>query len=46
VRPILYAVLSLTLIRMVPVALSVLGKKLHGSTLVFVGWFGPRGWPA
>lgn len=42
-RPILYAVLSLTFIRMVPVALSLLGKKLHGSTLLFVGWFGPRG---
>ncbi len=42
-RPILYAVLSLTFIRMVPVALSLLGKKLHGSTLLFAGWFGPRG---
>ena len=42
-RPILYALLSLTLIRMLPVALSLLGKKLHLSTLVFVGWFGPRG---
>jgi len=42
-RPILYAVLSLTFVRMVPVALSLLGKKLHGSTLLFVGWFGPRG---
>jgi NhaP-type Na+/H+ or K+/H+ antiporter len=42
-RPIVYALLSLTLIRMVPVALSLLGKKMHGSTLFFVGWFGPRG---
>jgi sodium/hydrogen antiporter len=42
-RPVLYALLSLTLIRMLPVALSLLGKTLHGSTLVFVGWFGPRG---
>jgi NhaP-type Na+/H+ or K+/H+ antiporter len=42
-RPIVYALLSLTLVRMVPVALSLLGKKLHGSTLLFVGWFGPRG---
>ncbi len=42
-RPILYALLSLTFIRMVPVAVSLLGKKLHGSTLLFAGWFGPRG---
>jgi len=40
---VLYAVLSLTVVRMVPVALACLGSKLHRSTVAFVGWFGPRG---
>ncbi len=39
----LYAVLSLTLIRMLPVAISLMGKKLDIKTILFVGWFGPRG---
>lgn len=38
-----YAALSLTLVRMAPVALSLLGEGLRPATLVFVGWFGPRG---
>ncbi len=38
-----YAVLSLTLIRMLPVAISLMGKKLDIGTILFVGWFGPRG---
>ncbi len=38
-----YAVLSLTVIRMLPVALSLLGKGLSLPTLLFMGWFGPRG---
>jgi NhaP-type Na+/H+ or K+/H+ antiporter len=38
-----YAVLSLTLIRMVPVALSLTGSGLRRETVAFVGWFGPRG---
>jgi NhaP-type Na+/H+ or K+/H+ antiporter len=38
-----YAVLSLTLVRLVPVALSLLGSGLDGRTVLFVGWFGPRG---
>ena len=38
-----YAVLSLTVVRLVPVALSLLGSGLDGWTLLFVGWFGPRG---
>ena len=42
-RPIFYALLSLTVIRMVPVALALLGKEVHWSTTLFVGWFGPRG---
>jgi NhaP-type Na+/H+ or K+/H+ antiporter len=40
---ILYAVLSLTLIRMIPVALALAGTGLSPATLLFVGWFGPRG---
>jgi sodium/hydrogen antiporter len=39
----LYAVLSLTLIRMIPVALALAGTGLSPATLLFVGWFGPRG---
>jgi NhaP-type Na+/H+ or K+/H+ antiporter len=38
-----YALLSLTVIRMVPVALSLLGSGLDLPTVLFVGWFGPRG---
>ncbi len=40
---VLYAALSLTVIRMVPVALSLIGKHLNRSTVLFLGWFGPRG---
>jgi NhaP-type Na+/H+ or K+/H+ antiporter len=39
----LYALLSLTLIRMLPVALSLIGAGLQRSTVLFLGWFGPRG---
>lgn len=39
----IYAVLSLTVIRMIPVTLSLLGLGFHGPTYWFVGWFGPRG---
>ena len=38
-----YAVLSLTVIRMLPVALALAGTGLRGSTVAFMGWFGPRG---
>ena len=40
---VLYALLSLTVIRMLPVALSLLGTRLRGVTVLFAGWFGPRG---
>ena len=40
---VVYAVLSLTVIRMLPVALSLPKTALDGSTLLFMGWFGPRG---
>lgn len=42
-REALYAVTSLTLIRMVPVALSMTGARVDGFTVGFIGWFGPRG---
>src|SRR6185295_6930595 len=37
------AVLSLTVVRMLPVALSLFGTGARRQTLGFVGWFGPRG---
>ncbi len=40
---VVYAVLSLTVIRMAPVALVLIGAKLGWATTAFVGWFGPRG---
>lgn len=40
---VLYAVLSLTVFRMVPVALALVGSATDRSTVLFVGWFGPRG---
>jgi NhaP-type Na+/H+ or K+/H+ antiporter len=42
-QPIVYAVLSLTLVRMVPVALCLIDRKLSWDTQLFLGWFGPRG---
>ncbi len=38
-----YAVLALTVMRMVPVAISMIGAKLLPGTVLFLGWFGPRG---
>ncbi len=38
-----YAVLSLTVVRMIPVAISMIGADLAPPTLVYLGWFGPRG---
>jgi NhaP-type Na+/H+ or K+/H+ antiporter len=38
-----YAVLSLTLVRMVPVAISMIGTGARRQTVAFLGWFGPRG---
>ena len=43
--PIAYAVLSLTVIRMMPVAVSMLGSGLRPDSVTFIGWFGPRGSP-
>jgi NhaP-type Na+/H+ or K+/H+ antiporter len=40
---VLYAILSLTAIRMIPIALSLMGSGVGGVTMAFLGWFGPRG---
>jgi sodium/hydrogen antiporter len=40
---ILYAVISLTIVRMVPVAVALRGTGLRRDTVGFMGWFGPRG---
>jgi sodium/hydrogen antiporter len=40
---VLYGVLSLTVLRMLPVALAALGAGLSRATVLFMGWFGPRG---
>lgn len=37
------AVLALTVLRIVPVALVLLGSGLQWRTVMFIGWFGPRG---
>jgi NhaP-type Na+/H+ or K+/H+ antiporter len=39
----LYVIASLSFIRMVPVALSLIGLRLRMPTIAFLGWFGPRG---
>jgi NhaP-type Na+/H+ or K+/H+ antiporter len=39
----LYAALSLTLVRMLPVALATAGMGFRASSVLFMGWFGPRG---
>ena len=40
---ILYAVISLTVVRMLPVAAALVGVGLRRDTVAFMGWFGPRG---
>lgn len=40
---VLYALLSLTVVRMLPVAISLIGTGLELPTQLYVGWFGPRG---
>jgi NhaP-type Na+/H+ or K+/H+ antiporter len=39
----LYAVLSLTVVRLIPVAIAMIGTGARKPTLAFLGWFGPRG---
>jgi len=38
-----YAILSLTVVRMVPVAIGMVGTHARRPTVLFLGWFGPRG---
>ncbi len=38
-----YALLSLTLVRMIPVGLALIGTRARRSSVAFLGWFGPRG---
>jgi sodium/hydrogen antiporter len=40
---VVYAVLSLTIIRMVPVGLALMRERFQPLTILFMGWFGPRG---
>jgi len=40
---ILYAILSLTVIRILPVTLSLIGSNIKWDSTLFMGWFGPRG---
>ena len=40
---VVFVVLALTVVRMLPVALSLIGSDLDRVTVAFVGWFGPRG---
>lgn len=39
----LYSLLSLTVVRMIPVAVSLVGSRARPATVGFLGWFGPRG---
>lgn len=39
----LYAVASLTVVRMLPVAVALRGSGLGRASVLFMGWFGPRG---
>jgi NhaP-type Na+/H+ or K+/H+ antiporter len=43
VRELIYALASLTILRMLPVAISLIGAKLDWQAITFIGWFGPRG---
>ena len=43
VRTVAYALLSLTVVRMVPVALSLIRSGLDRPSVLFISWFGPRG---
>ncbi len=41
--PVIFAVLALTVVRMLPVALALLGIGARLPTVAFLAWFGPRG---
>jgi NhaP-type Na+/H+ or K+/H+ antiporter len=46
VTMVVYALLSLTVVRMLPVAISMIGANLRLESVLFLGWFGPRGIPS
>ncbi len=39
----LYAIVSLTIVRMLPIAVSLIGSGQRFDSMLFLGWFGPRG---
>lgn len=43
VTHVVYGVLSLTVVRILPVAVALIGTRLSAATVWFMGWFGPRG---
>jgi NhaP-type Na+/H+ or K+/H+ antiporter len=45
-RAVVFAIVALTLVRMIPVALSMLGSGLRPDTVLVMGWLGPRGLPS
>lgn len=42
-RMVVYALISLTAVRMLPVALALTGTGLRAASVAYIGWFGPRG---
>lgn len=42
-RALVFAILALTVVRMLPVTLAMLGTRLRADTVALMGWFGPRG---
>ena len=42
-RDVVFALSALTVLRMIPVGLALVGSGLDRATVAFVGWFGPRG---
>jgi NhaP-type Na+/H+ or K+/H+ antiporter len=40
---VLYAVLSLAVVRLASVVISLIGSHMSAPTLLYIGWFGPRG---
>ncbi len=43
VQTVAYGIVSLTLIRMIPVGVSLIGSGLEPPSVLYIGWFGPRG---
>ena len=42
-RDLVFALLALTVLRMVPVSIALAGTGMDRATTAFIGWFGPRG---